>query len=180
MRSPPKGGGGGLKAKGFLLFLMHQLIGTIGVGVGALLLTGLAFDLLRLLGRHYTMGYSHWILTGTPYFPVQIVLALFLGWLLSRRFHHRSMLWVWILPTGILCCAFAVLPTVTSLTLQFRLSHFFGWGCRPENRCFDQIGVTLPFYIAVAYSAGALLARRTSSPLTGDNPPRGSPRLTVT
>jgi hypothetical protein len=39
-------------------------------------------------------------------------------------------------------------------------SHFFGLGCRAEDRCFDQIVFTMPFYASAAYSLGALLARR--------------------
>lgn len=146
--------------KRILVFLMHQVIATIGILVVTPLVTGLVFDCLRLFGLTYSLNYLHSLLTDAPYFPLQIALALLLGWVLSRWLHHRSMLWVWLLPLAVLSLAFTALPTVASLPFQSRLSHFFGWGCRPENRCFDQLAITLPFYIAVAYSAGALLARK--------------------
>ncbi|HEV2297375.1 MAG TPA: hypothetical protein VGR72_02525 [Candidatus Acidoferrales bacterium] len=147
-------------AIGIAVFAMHQLIGTIGILALTPLVTGLIFDVLRLFGLTYTSTYMHSLLTETPYFPLQIALALLLGWILSRWLHHRSMLWVWPLPLAVLLLAFSALPTVTSLAFQSRLSHFFGWGCRPQNRCFDQLAITLPFYIAASYSAGALLARK--------------------
>jgi hypothetical protein len=91
---------------------------------------------------------------------VQIIVASLLGWLVSDLFGHESMLWVWVIPFAWLVYDFVRLPTVLGMTLQARLSHFFGSGCRPENHCIDQTGVTLPFYAAVAYSIGALLARK--------------------
>jgi len=148
------------KAKSVLVFATHQFAATIGILLLANLATGLAFDVIRLFsGRVYSIGYSYWILSGTPYFPVQIALGLVLGWILGRWLRHRSMLWVWVLPALALGLAFVALPQVSSLTLQARLSHFFGWGCRPENHCSDQLGITLPLYSAISYSFGALLAR---------------------
>jgi len=44
------------------------------------------------------MRFVHWILTENPFYPVQIVAALYFGWLLGRRFQHRCMLWIWIFP----------------------------------------------------------------------------------
>jgi len=148
-------------AKAVLVLLMHQSTGTIGVLVVALLLTGFAFDVLRWFGWSFPINYSNWVLIGTPYFPVQIVVGLILGSLLGRRFQHRSMLWVWVLPFMFLCYLLIALPTPdASAARNSRFSHFFGWGCRPENRCFDQVGATAPFYVSAAYSIGALLARR--------------------
>lgn len=157
-----------LKVKPVLIFLLHQTIGTVGVLVVAPILTGFVFDLLRLFDRTYSLGYLHWLLTGTPYFPVQIALALFLGWSLGIKLRHRSMLWVWVLPLGALCAALVALPTIVSLGLQSRLLHFFAWGCRPENDCFDQLAITLPFYIAASYSIGALVALKLPGANTKD------------
>jgi len=36
--------------------------------------------------------------------------------------------------------------------------HYFGWGCRPKERCIDQLVITMPFYASVAYSLGARLS----------------------
>jgi hypothetical protein len=104
----------------------------------------------------------HRLLTDLPYFPFQIILGLWFGWALSRHFRHRSMLWVWILPLALLCFAFADLSTVSSLGFRLRLMHFFAQGCQPENRCVDQLVITMPFYASVSYSLGAFLARRIS------------------
>jgi hypothetical protein len=71
------------------------------------------------------------------------------------------MLWVWVIPAAFLGYSIIALPTTAAaLASDSRLSHFFGLGCRFEDRCFDQLGATLPFYVSVAYSHGALIARR--------------------
>src|SRR5262249_21927420 len=100
--------------------------------------------------------------------PVQIVFGLILGWLLGRTLRHRSILWVWAIPFAILCYSVAtatvVMPTsvfVSPGAGQSRFSHYFGWGCRPADRCLDQLLITMPFYSSLAYSLGAALARKT-------------------
>lgn len=139
--------------------LMHQLIGTIGVLFLAALLTTLVFELPSPWGRMLAGHDVAHVLTEIPYFPVQIVVGLLLGWAISDAFEHRSMLWIWVLPYAWLLYSFARLSPVLRMPFQERLSYFFGRGCRPENGCVSQVGITLPFYAAVAYSIGALLQR---------------------
>lgn len=157
------------KARFWLTFVLHQFIGVLGIIMSAGIVTGLAFDLLLLFHKSYTRTYFYWILTGRPYFPIQIGLSLLLGWVFSRHLWHRSMVWVWVLPFANLLYAFIAIPTLTpnSLPAEFqagvgesRLSHYFGWGCGQWNRCIDQVALTLPFYVSVGYSVAALLARK--------------------
>ena len=152
-----------------LTFAAHQVVGTWGVAFFA------AFGLMSLLdfgldflGWKGSIRFAHWLLTENPFYPVQIVTGFYLGWLLSRRFHHRAMLWIWVLPLAVLCYAFLAVPILipewTSIlarpdTFQSRLSHYFGWGCQPRAHCLDQLTITLPFYASAAYSVGASLAR---------------------
>lgn len=147
-----------------LVFAFHQMLGTWGIAFFAYYLGSSIFELLGVLGRTYSMRSLHWILTETPFFPVQVILGLYFGWLLGRRFKYRAMLWVWIIPALILCYAVVAVPTLTpqatSVLAQTGgpLSHYFGWGCQPKDRCLDQLLITMPFYVAVAYSIGAWLA----------------------
>lgn len=169
---------------------MHQFIGTWGVALSANLLASLPFDVIRsldpgLLNFHTT----RWLLTELPWFPIQVGTALWLGWAFSRQFHHRSMLWIWVIPLAGLCYVVIAVPTLTPDILplalqagvgQSRLSHYFGRGCRPEDRCIDQMFVTMPFYTSVFYSLGAFLAQRLSATrhLTADEQtPVASPPL---
>jgi hypothetical protein len=162
------------RTKAVVAFLIHQSIAMLFVAFASGLVISIFAIWTRLFGWTITSRQSSWILTETPYFPVQICLGLFLGWSLSGWLRHRVMLWVWVIPTVILCSAVAAFPWVGQICLKQyaylsssdRLSHFFGWGCRPENRCLDQILTTLPFYSAVAYSVGAHVARRKASSLT--------------
>ncbi|MGH9709446.1 MAG: hypothetical protein ACRD37_02735 [Candidatus Acidiferrales bacterium] len=153
-------------------FVVHQFVATLGTIATASELAALPFQLFRIFGRPVSAHYFHWILTQTPYFPVQALLALILGWLFSQPLRYRVMFWVWVLPCGILCYALVAIPNLfPALTAQVPqpsqtpFSHYFGYGCRPENHCIDQLAITLPFYTSVAYSMGALMAQRIAKNL---------------
>ncbi|HEY2460330.1 MAG TPA: hypothetical protein VGI16_05965 [Candidatus Acidoferrum sp.] len=154
--------------KSFLTFALHQFIATYGISFTAPIVFSLAFKVSYLFGHASLQRDFHVMVTRTPYFPVQIIFALIIGALLGLSVRHRSMLWVWVLPLAALCYAFFTAPHSVmetksiSLLLQLRLSHFFGGGCRPSDRCLDQLLVTLPFYSSLSYSVGALLARRAT------------------
>jgi hypothetical protein len=103
-----------------------------------------------------------WILFDTPYFPVQILIGLLWGFQLGRRYGHKVMLWTWIVPalTIALLILFAWFPPIVVSGIELtKTEHFFGWGCLPQNHCYEQTGATLPLYAAAAYSLGGFLAR---------------------
>lgn len=153
---------------GALSFVLHQFIGTLGIDMFSGFLLAYCGDVLHLFGKPVAQKTVYWILTGTPYYPVQIGLGLFLGWLIGRRVQHRAMLWVWVLPFAYLTYALIAIPTLVPQWIppqyqagvgESRFRHYFGWGCG-AHPCFDQNAVTVLFYIAAAYSIGALLARK--------------------
>ena len=165
------------KPKRLLIFLMHQFISTAGIGVLVASLAASLLQIFRAIPWHYPEHAWYQIFAYRPYFPVQAATGLYFGWLLGRRFGHRAMVWVWILPALFLCYAVVAIPTLTpeitssllwSGTSQSWLTHYFGWGCRMKDRCFDQVLVTQPFYSATAYAIGAWLAfaLSTSPPTT--------------
>src|SRR5208283_4378368 len=100
----------------------------------------------------------HRVLTANPFYPVQIATGLCFGWVLGRRWQHRAMVWVWVLPLMVLCYVFftatALIPQWAELPpsagIQSRLSYYFGWGCQPYAHCLDQLLITMPFYVSVA------------------------------
>jgi hypothetical protein len=158
----------GFLLRSVLFFLMHQVTGTLGIGFTAPYLFAESLDVFAWFGHPVSMRWFYWILTETPFFPVQIGLGLSLGWMLARRLKQRSMQWVWILPGFFLFYCIAAVPTLgvwpaRSLAMQIALEsqnpfwHYFGWGCRPKDRCIDQLLITMPFYASVAYSIGARL-----------------------
>lgn len=149
------------KTKFVLTLLMHEFIGTIGAILLAATLTAVVLDFPNPWGRTITRNDLFHAVTGfAPYFPVQIAVALLLGWMLSDLIGHQSMSWIWVPPYAWLVLAFARLPDVAALSFQLRLSYFFGLGCRLEDYCIDQLVVTLPFYTSLAYSIGALLQHK--------------------
>lgn len=162
-----------------LVFLFHQSLGSWGAIVAApWVLLFLGESALRFGWRTY-ISQTQWVVYGTPYFPAHVAIAVVIGWGLSGTFRHRCMLWIWILPLMTLSLAVIRFPLTVSPNFRFivyppisqpaiaqyahvafsaRLSHFFGWGHGFQP--YDQALTTLPFYCAVAYSFGALLARK--------------------
>jgi hypothetical protein len=137
-------------------------MGTVGILIMSAVLTYSVLLPLHQVFPFLGARTVHWILTETPYFPVQIMVGLLCGFQLGRRYRHSAMLWIWSVPALaiILLMLFAPLtPVVISGVEITKAEHFFGWGCLPQNHCFEQVGLTLPFYAASAYSLGGLFAR---------------------
>ena len=159
-----------MRIRDFFIFVCHQLLGAWGIAYLAAFGLFSLFDMLPdTAGLKPSMHTLHWLLTENPFYPVQILTGFYFGWFLGRRFPHKSMLWVWILPFLILAYVFVAGPIVSPWasvllrpeSLRGRLDFYFGWGCQPRrDRCMDQLLFTMPFYASVTYSLGALLARK--------------------
>lgn len=154
--------------KSTLTFALHQFIGMFGIPETAPLVFSLAFKFPFLSGHNSSQRRFYSLVSESPYFPVQIIFALLLGWLPGRTMRHRSMTWVWVLPLLILVYSLVTARVLNPTSVfampgvvQSRFSHYFGSGCRPAERCLDQLVITMPFYSSLAYSLGAVLARKT-------------------
>jgi hypothetical protein len=156
--------------KSTLTFALHQFIGMCGIPFAAPVIFSLGFKVLLFYGHRYPQRTFSSILTETPYFPVQVIFALILGWLLGRALRHQSIVWVWVLPCAILCYLVATATVLNPGWIsvlarpglgESRFSYYFGWGCQPAAHCLDQLLVTMPFYSSLAYSLGAVLGRGT-------------------
>ncbi len=77
-------------AMNVLRFLGHLIISTFGVVVAAAVLTYSIVLPLHLFIPSLNSRTVHWILTETPYFPVQILVGLLWGFQLGRRYRHRA------------------------------------------------------------------------------------------
>lgn len=88
-------------------------------------------------------------------FPLQTLASLLLGFVLWRGLRHRTMVWVWILPSSILFVVLCAIPE----SHHDPLLYFFGSGCRVQNHCFARVAVVLPVLTSVAYAIGSVLAR---------------------
>ena len=155
-----------------LVFVTHQIFATEGViwltVLGAFLLRRSITEIHEAWAKSRLMRGMGWILTDTPFFPIQIAVGAYLGWKVYLRWAHRSMLWVWILPGLLLTYAVIAIPTFSPWSTSPEtgpLSHYFGWGCQADYRCYDQLIFTQPFYTSGAYSLGALWASRKSKAL---------------
>jgi hypothetical protein len=142
------------------IFAMHQFLATLGVLLWSGVLTSMVLGIPRIWGGVFFLTDVRNVLTAKPYYPVEIIVGLLSGWLVWRQFHHRVMLWIWVFP--LITLAIGMLEGSTRMSPSYpgavvsnfrpMLSHFFGYGCRIESNCFDQIGMTLPFYMALSYA----------------------------
>src|SRR5260370_42143390 len=135
-----------------LIFAVHQFVATIGVIVFTAFI---AFQLLPnisfLQGK---MNRSlHWILTETPYFPLQIAIAGLLGYLIcSTKLRHFALLWVWLLPLLWIAAAFFnLIPTTADVVVKPAIAHFFAQRSHPPSHFFIHLPFTLPFFHSLSY-----------------------------
>jgi len=160
------------------VFLIHQASAIWGPLFVAPALVILVSEVVRQFGIRTSLPEGQLVLYGAPFFPVQVLLALFVGWLLGGTIPHRAMFWVWVLPLAALCLALVGMPPLPSPPPAYvlfpatndsavrvvggsgiasRLSDLFGWGS--GLRPYDQVNATLPLYSAAVYSLGAGLAK---------------------
>jgi hypothetical protein len=173
--TPPGSGREILRAA--LTFSMHQFLATVAIVITAPLAFSVFVDFVRPIGWILSLKEIGLLAQG-PYFPIQIALALLLGWTLGHTLRHKSMFRVWILPCAALLIAYETYPANQPFVYeQFRsvfavsaISHYFGRGCQIRNYCFGQVFITLPFYTAAAYSGGSWLARKIAVRASFDEP----------
>lgn len=156
-------------------FLFQQILATFGVILTAGSIVFAFSPLIQQLDHAFRPS---WLLTEIHFFPVQILVGFTCGLQLAPRIKTSSALWTWVLPLVILLFAMAVSSPPDSVlipawkfgiplewlgTSTSRFWHFFGAGCEPRLRCFDQIVLTLPFYASSAYSLGMVVGRKRMS-----------------
>jgi hypothetical protein len=146
------------RAVTILIFGLHQLFCPYVLLALSAFLTFAATPLVHLFGTPATTRTAHWVLTETPYFPVQITLGLISGFVIGRFRRIPFTTWMWAIPFLVLIAALIFKPLQPG---QARLDHFFGWGGLPPHRQYDEIAITLPFYISAAYALAAQLSSRT-------------------
>ncbi len=124
----------------------------------------IVFSIISVL-HHLQPGMSNktasLLLTTIPEFPIQTAIALLLGWWVMNSTRQSVALWVWVLP-AIMMLTMLIHGPVAEYGFHSGanvFSHFFGSGCKPRDRCLDQIVFTLPLCTAVGYSLGAAFAR---------------------
>ena len=151
-----------------LILVMHQVLATLGVVLWAGVVISVALSIPRFWGYSFVLSDIRKVLQATPYYPAEVVVGFVWGWLVWRQFQHRAMLWVWVFPLVALILGIAddltrtseLYPGFVGLDFRITLARFFGPSCRLEDHCFDQIGMTMPFYAAVSYAIGAWFALR--------------------
>jgi hypothetical protein len=104
---------------------------------------------------HGTASTASYILTGTPYYPIQIAVGAFTGLLVGRYFGWPLTRWIWVLPLTILLASMIFVPPPHGVSL---FGYWFGWP-GASGHVFPplQPGITMPFYLSATYSIFSLL-----------------------
>jgi len=146
-------------------FLIHQFLGTWGLFVAVPMVLVFFLELGLHFGLKIYMTQIEWVLYGTPFFPLHMVIAPIVGWALGGTLRERSMLWVWVLPFVSLCTSHVGFPLIgRGYSADYQFLAYSGdleysWG-RLGVYSLQQVVRIALLYIAVAYSVGALLAFR--------------------
>jgi hypothetical protein len=148
-----------------IAFVVHQLFCPYVLLVLSAFLTFTALPLVHIWYQAAGVRTAHWILTETPYYPVQISIALIAGFAIGKIRRIPFTRWMWVFPSMLLLGGLVFVHLQEG---QTRLAHFFGWEGLPQfhfpqGSQGDQIFFTLPFYVSVAYSATAFLVQRRQS-----------------
>ncbi len=133
--------------------VLHQAFCPYGLMIAA------AINIFMVVGMfHGTAKTASYILTGTPYFPIQIGVGAINGYLVGRYTVWPLTRWIWIVPVGILLAYMIFDPLPQGVSL---FGYWFGWsGVIGHVFPSLQTGVTGPFYLSAAYSLFSLLGER--------------------
>lgn len=137
----------------FTAFLIHQVIGTLGVVMASAMSWYTFLELLKLGRIGLTGGTAIFPLLGIPGFPLQAASGFVLGFTLARRLPARAAVLVWILP--FLWFGFGALAVAPSS----KLDYLIGGSCNATRGCFYQLSFTLPLIASIAYTTGAVVSR---------------------
>lgn len=144
-------------------FLIHQFLSTWGLFTAVPMVFAFILEAGLHFGLRIYMNQIDWVLYGTPFFPLHVIMAFMVGWVLGGTLRERSMLWVWVLPFVSLCTSQIGFPLIgRGFSEDYRLLALSGqleysWGRFGVYSLQQIVRITL-LYTAVAYSLGALLA----------------------
>ena len=144
----------------YLAGAMHFVVNAVISTIGSIVLSGiLVFELISLL-HHMDPAIAgneaSRLLTEVPLFPIQAVISLLLGFFVGRHVSPTTLRALLLIPLFLFIAA-----AVMSYREGFPfVQHFLGYGCGPQNRCFDQFVTTLPAITTLSYVFGASVNRR--------------------
>jgi hypothetical protein len=145
--------------RNILTFLLHQFLSTIAIILGSPIIVFSVTSVLHIWRPEINNHVASRVLTTIPEFPIQTVLAFLFGFWLMKWTGQKVALWVWVLPAIVMLIMLIHGPVAGFHSGANVFSHFFGSGCKPRDRCPDQIVFTLPLCAALGYSVGAAFAR---------------------
>src|SRR5258708_23989207 len=102
-----------MRTKSVFIFAAHQIVGTWGIGfLAALGLTSLFDAIPDSVSWKPSMRLAYWLLTETPFYPVQIVAGLFFCLVVFPRLPPKNISLVFVLPPPAPLFFLAVVPTL--------------------------------------------------------------------
>src|SRR5258708_7185591 len=93
-------------------FLIHQFLATWGLFIAVPMVFAFILEAGLRFGLRIYMNQIDWVLYGTPFFPLHVIMGLIVGWVLGGTLREKSMLWVWVLPFVSLCTSHLGFPLI--------------------------------------------------------------------
>ena len=151
-------------------FFVHLAASTLGAAVVGFVTAFLLAGLTALVTKNTSGG--NWAdhvsdqfilkVAGEPYFLFPVLAGIAFGALSYGYSRSSSAAWVWVLPTIALVWNVLTWKNGGAPYWPDVWDNYFGSGCS-GSECLYELFVTMPFYTALAYSAG-WIARRISKP----------------
>ena len=140
--------------EGFLSFVLHLLIGT----VGTLLATGVLSAILSVvLGSRVAS-----ILSFGPFFLLPLASGITVGYVFARVLPSRWAMWVWTVPAFLM-----IINMIGMLTSSYERGSIWTNEFGPHSQCtacLDEELLTAPFVGCLAYALGAGLRKCALKP----------------
>jgi hypothetical protein len=140
--------------EGFLPFVLHLLIGTLGT----LLATGVLSAILSLFLGSYVIS----LMAFGPLFLLPLTSGIALGYVFAKILPSRWAMWVWLVPAVLL-----VINIIGMLTSSYERGSVWTNEFGPHAQCtacLDEEFLTVPFVGCIAYALGTGLRKRKARP----------------
>jgi hypothetical protein len=156
-----------LSFRAVFVYLLHTLAATIGCMLAAGFAVTQSYPIVHLVAPSLSRVGFYSVLF-SRFYPVQAVIGFIAGYANGKYFHHRSAMWVWIIPVVRLGLAMARWEGHSAMESHWSaLLHYFFTGlCHLPltSACGKRLSLVAPVFAAISYSVGAFSQLWVSEP----------------
>lgn len=147
-----------VRSKWVGLWLLYSLISTFGMAITV----GLVSEAIRPFTSLATRIHLVW----TPYYPLPVMVGLFVGYFSHTSFRGSYRYWTWVVPAAFVMVALVHWKDVKQSSWAMACVHFFGYVPWPQSR--DQVNTSMWLYMSICYFLGAFIQTKLRKVATGE------------